>query len=355
MLVNSKALSIIRKYIKKYNLENEDYIKGKIINELKEKNLLVETEDGSLTLVSEDINEMMHSRIGALTEAIYKFVKPSNLEKMKEPKILDLCSGLCYNAVAALHFNKRAKIDMVEISEEVLFLSLFLDIPFEEHEIIKDKIREHFLPNYKSEHENIKLYIEDARKFIKKSQSCYDIVFHDAFSPKRDPTLYTYDFLREVYLRLKNGGVLLSYSSSIPFRSALVDNSFIISEEESLDRKRCISLAYKNRWSKRINEVDERVIALSITALPYRDKKLNARKEEIINEREKNKMILKDILTKKGKYISTKKIKKGKIPKELLDIQKENLNSTEIIKKMRKTYYGYYSFQDLIENFSHLY
>ena len=225
-------------------------------------------------------------------------------------------------------------------------MTLFLDIPYKEHEIIKDKVREYFLNKigieYKSDYDNINLYVGDARKFIIKSNKKYDVVFHDAFSPKRDPTLYTYDFLREVYKKMNDNGVLISYSSAIPFRSALVDCGFVISEEKSIERKRGITLAYKNPDFKpnRINDVDERVIALSVIALPYSDETLSSTKDKIIEDRERRREKLKEKLIKMGKYLSTKQIKKGNIPEEILKIQNEDLNSSEIIKKMRLKFFG---------------
>ncbi len=334
MKPQKEALEIVKKYISKYNEDNEDKIKENLLKEL--KNYLVRTGDGTVTLRSEDSKEMMHSSVGALTEAIYKFVKPTKLEERKDPFILDLCSGLTYNAVAALNYNRNAKIHMVEICEEVLFLSLFIDIPLKEHEIIKDKVREYFLNklgySYKSKYKNVILTVGDARK-VKFYN--YDVVFHDAFSPKRDPTLYTYNFLKKLYNSMNKNSVLSSYSSSIPFRRALVENNFIISEEKSPERKRGITLAYKDIDYKpnRVNEVDERLIALSISSIPYIDKTLSWSKEKIIKYREEIKLRVK---MEAGNYISTKKIRANKVPNEIVKIQKEDKNSTEIIKKMSK-------------------
>ena len=184
---------------------------------------------------------------------------------------------------------------MVEICEEALFLTLFLDIPYEEHEIIKDKVREYFLNKigieYKSDYDNINLYVGDARKFIIKSDKKYDVVFHDAFSPQRDAVLYTVDFLKEIYKKMDDDAVLISYSSSIPFRSALVEVGFVLSEGASVGRKRGITIAYKNpspnRDIQRISEVDERLISLSTVGVPYRDSNLDLEHNEIIKNREK--------------------------------------------------------------------
>ncbi len=328
MLPREEALMIIRRYIDRYNLKNENEIKKSLLKELLNKNLLIKTDDSTYTLPS--YGELMHSKVGALTEAIYKFAIPSEIDKYKKPKVLDLCSGLCYNAVAALHYNEMAIIDLVEICEEVLFLSIFLDIPLKEHEIVKDKLREYFLNKkgieYISPYDNLTINVIDAKKFIERTNKKYDIVFHDAFSPRRDNSLYRYEFLKGLYRVMNKNSKILSYSSSIPFRSGLIEAGFNIDEKESIGRKRGITLAYKNKVGK-INDVDERVIALSINSIPYIDNR------EFIKEK------LREKLKKENKYISTKKIKLAKIPNYLLEFQKLE-DSYTVIKEMRKHYFG---------------
>ena len=351
MLPNKTALDLIKKYIDIFKEGNNiDEFKKELINNLlNSSGVLVKTDDGTYTLVSEDEDELMHSRIGALTESVEKFAIPSNLKNMGNPKILDLCSGMGYNAIAALHFNKNCEIDMVEYSEETLFLSLCLDIPYKEHELIKEVIKDYFLNkrsnNKKIENKDIKnnkinLYVGDARKIVKKLDKKYNIVFHDAFSPQRDAVLYTVDFLKEIYKKMDDDAVLISYSSSIPFRSALVEVGFILSEGAPVGRKRGVTIAYKNPSSdrdlKRISEVDERLIALSTVGVPYRDSNLDLDHDTIIMNREVEREKLKEELSKIDRYYSTKKVKLGKIDEKFLNIQKLNLNSSEIIMRMKE-------------------
>ncbi|AEH06981.1 MnmC family methyltransferase [Methanothermococcus okinawensis] len=358
MLPNKTALKLIRKYITIFKEQRDiEEFKEELINNLINNRMLVKTDDGTYTLVSEEKDELMHSRIGALTESVEKFVIPSNLKDMDNPKILDLCSGMGYNTIAALHFNKNCNIDMVEYSEETLFLSLCLNIPYKEHELIKELIKDYFLKNNNynnnknnlnrtnnvgacSKNDKITLYLGDARKIVKNLNKTYNIVFHDAFSPQRDAVLYTVDFLKEIYKKMDNNSVLISYSSSIPFRSALVEVGFVLSEGAPIGRKRGITLAYKNpsldRDLKRISEVDERLIALSTVGVPYRDDNLNLDHDAIVINRENERKKLKEELSKINKYYSTKKVKLGKIDEKFLNIQKLDLNSSEIIKKMKE-------------------
>ena len=79
---------------------------------------------------------------------------------------------------------------------------------------------------------------------------------------------------------------------------------------------------------------------MSVIALPYRDETLSSTKDKIIEDRERRREKLKVKLIKIGKYLSTKQIKKGNIPEEILKLQKEDLNSSEIIKKMRLEFFG---------------
>ncbi|AXI25411.1 hypothetical protein CFE53_04400 [Methanofervidicoccus sp. A16] len=339
MLPNKVAIDIIRKYMARFEKgEDIENFRKDLIRDLLNHNLLVKTEDGTYTLVSECKEELMHSRIGALRESIEKFVIPSDLRSMKNPKILDLCSGIGYNSIGALHYNKNCRIDMVECCKEVLFLSLCLDMPYEEHNIIKDRIK-NFLEGDASR-SDINIYLEDGRSAIKKLEGRYNVVFHDAFSPQRDAVLYTVDFLREVYKKMDDDGVLISYSSSIPFRSALVEAGFIISEGNSVGRKRGITIAYKNpspdRKIRRIPLTDERLIAISTVGVPYRDPNLNLSHEEIIKNRNFERMIFKKKLLELGRYYSTKNVKLGKIDRKFLEIQKLDLNSTQVILKMRE-------------------
>ena len=339
MLPNKVAIDIIRRYMVRFERGEEiEKFKKDLIRDLLHHKVLIKTGDGTYTLVSECREELMHSKIGALKESVEKFIIPSNLRYMENPKILDLCSGIGYNSVGALHYNKNCRIDMVECCKEVLFLSLCLDIPYEEHNIIKDRIRD-FLDGDRSKG-SINIYLEDGRSAIKRLEGGYNVVFHDAFSPQRDAVLYTVDFLREVYKKMEDDSVLISYSSSIPFRSALVEAGFIISEGNSVGRKRGITIAYKNpspdRKIRRIPLTDERLIAISTVGVPYRDPNLDLTHEEIVKNRNLERMELKRKLIEAGKYYPTKKVKLGKVDKKFLEIQKLNLNSSEIILKMRE-------------------
>ena len=65
----------------------------------------IQTEDNTISLYNFDVGDVYHSKVGAYTEALRKYVIPSGIkdfvEKNKAVKILDVCYGLGYNAKTA--------------------------------------------------------------------------------------------------------------------------------------------------------------------------------------------------------------------------------------------------------------
>ena len=313
-----------------------------IMNILSNNNLLILTEDGTYTIRSEAESEYMHSRIGAMKEAFEKFATPSDIGNIKKPRILDLCSGLGYNSLAALVQNRDSYIDLLEISSEMIFLSQFISSPFKEKKILDEAVNRFF---HKKTMEKIRIFSEDARVYLQRDNiPQYDIIFHDGFSPANDPLLYTVEFLGLLYKHMSSTAVLLSYSSSIPFRSALIEAGFHIGEGPSIGRKRGITIAAINKNDRRIlsrlSYDDEKLIALSTIGVPFHDRTLKGTLEEIENNRMKNRQYEKS----RRDYLSSKKIKKDLVDNQYRKIYSDSTNSRDSILAMRE----YKSIENLI-------
>lgn len=305
-----------------------------ITSRLLEYNHLIKTEDGTYTICSEVESELMHSKIGAMREAFEKFATPSDIKKLKTPHILDLCSGLGYNALAALVHNSGSTIDMLEICMEMIFLSQYLDSIYCEKEILNKAVKGFFDDEPVG---NIRIFCDDARKILQQRMpEKYDVIFHDGFSPSNEPALYTVEFLRLLKKHMGEKSVLLSYSSSIPFRSALIEAGFYLGEGPSIGRKRGITIAAIQRDDYRIQNRlpadDEKLIALTTIGIPFRDKNLNDTAVNIINRRSVERKSARD----KGIYISAKKIKKNKIDHKFTLIQKQHRNSRDAVMALKE-------------------
>lgn len=283
------------------NGDIESRIRAK--NSLKE--YLVETEDGSYTFKSNQFHgksETMHTHHGAVTEAWEKFVKPAKLDGKKEVNILDICSGIGYNAASCLEYlddDVEISIDMVEISPETLALILLLDNPLNSYKfvkkavedelyqegLIKSKLLDDEIPDLIS----IQLHMEDARTFVQRNhkQKFYDALFLDPFSPLKSPELYSIDFFKILKSLLKDDGLILTYTSAAPVRSAIVGSGLHVGEGPSFGRSGgTIASPNPHMIHKKLSRADERMIALSDAGLPFKDPYLTDTSDIILQRRD---------------------------------------------------------------------
>lgn len=305
------------------------------------KEYLVKTDDGSYTFKSNLINEKsetMHTYHGAINESMEKFVKPSKLKGKGKVSVLDLCSGLGYNAASCIEFldnDDEIEIDMVEISKETIAGALLIDNPIKSYEFIKvtveDELYKEGYVGFKfhtkelSERLSINIYIKDAREVVKElKDKKYDAIFLDPFSPRMCPELYTLEFFLLLKNMLKDDGIILTYTSAAPVRSAMVRSGLHVGEGPQFGRKSGGTVAVKKSKiiKKSLSLEHERMIALSDAGIPFRDPKLNETSEKILLKREEERK------SKRGftKFASTvktplylyKDLKEGRLKRRVL-------------------------------------
>jgi len=186
------------------------------------------TKDGTLTLKSEKYNECYHSSEGAYTESLYKHVLPGYKAAEEfdyyggEIRILDICFGLGYNTLCAiLHKpeNVKLKIFSPELDRDLVESLKDFKYPqeFENLKHIIDALSTFF--SYKSDDVEIDLFIGDAREYIKKLSDIH-IVYQDAFSPKVNTELWTFDYFKDIVKLLSKSGIITTYSVATPVRCA---------------------------------------------------------------------------------------------------------------------------------------
>ena len=195
---------------------------------------LVETEDGTFTARSETYDECYHStRDGALRESLKKHVEPafSFVDPSKERlKVLDICFGLGYNTLTTLlylqqhNITKPIRIVSPEM-DEALVRSL-AEFPYPEalrpFEKVIEKIAE--TGRYEDERVSIEVFFGDARDFLKKCDETFDIVYQDAFSPKKNPLLWTKEYFADLTAHLAKDGIVTTYSSATPVRMGMAES-----------------------------------------------------------------------------------------------------------------------------------
>jgi tRNA U34 5-methylaminomethyl-2-thiouridine-forming methyltransferase MnmC len=127
----------------------------------------------------------------------------------------------------------------------------------------------------------------------------------DPFSPAKCPELYTLEFFLKLKNLIKEDGIILTYTSAAPVRSAMVQTGLHVGEGPPFGRKSGGTIAAKDLKiiQKSLLYKDERMIALSDAGIPFRDPQLNGSSEEIKTRRETERKSVRSI----QKFASTVK------------------------------------------------
>jgi len=203
----------------------------------------VETADGSFTCHSEQFDECYHStKDGAFKESLKKHIEPAFTlidSSKKELTILDICFGLGYNTLTTLYFvNKNAfnyKLHIVSPEFDESLVRSLDKFPYpkslQPFKPIISKISK--TGCYEDENIRIDVVFGDAREFLKRTDLTFDIVYQDAFSPKKNPLLWTKEYFADLSKHLTNDAIVTTYSSATPVRMGMVENSLFVYEPPS--------------------------------------------------------------------------------------------------------------------------
>ena len=265
------------------------------------------TDDGSYSINSKEINhkvETLHTSTGAISESFEKFIKPMKFNYDEDIAILDICAGIGYNTSAAIDdfiensHKSSLTVDMVEISKATLACGLLVPSPITAHDITKKAIEDELVrEDYAAlscekteipENININVYIEDARKTVQKlDDNTYDAIFLDPFSQNMAPELFSLEFFKQFRRLIKDDGIVATYTSSAPVRSAFIEADFYIGRGPIFGRKQGGTLASPNplMLETSLPKNDEIRIALSDVGIPFRDPNLDDDSDSILERR----------------------------------------------------------------------
>jgi len=195
------------------------------------------SEDGTYTAYSKEYDEHYHStKDGALNESLYKHVYPAFKIKqnLDELNILDICFGLGFNTLSTLFYLKqigstcRVNIYSPELDSDLINSLKDFTFPdeFEEYKHIIFALVDDGI--YSDDTLHVELFTGDARKYIKKFNDFFDIVYQDAFSPSTNPILWTKEYFTDIKKACKKDAVITTYSIALPTRLALYENDYLI-------------------------------------------------------------------------------------------------------------------------------
>lgn len=186
------------------------------------------TKDGSVTFLNKEVGDFYHALSGAKDESFEKYAKALDVNSVNNPIIFDICSGLGYNAAAALDtITSSPTIYLFENDKEILAQSLDLDPGFKSYHHIKSLIKsflESGATTYKKDSIHLILMFGDARKTINQvnDKDKADFIFFDPFSPSKVPDMWTEQFFIDIKNKSKPGAKLATYSCARFVRNNMI-------------------------------------------------------------------------------------------------------------------------------------
>jgi tRNA U34 5-methylaminomethyl-2-thiouridine-forming methyltransferase MnmC len=211
---------------------------------------LIRTEDGSFTLFSLLYQEACHSLTGAKKETISYYIEGCEIldksQKFSPLNILEVGFGLGVGLLTTM--------EMIPSDKTCYFVSLekdrgLLDWFCEEHRELKLKWNgdrlESFVNNFK-----ISLLLGDGRevlsKFLKSRPVKFHAIYQDAFSPKKNPSLWTKEWFTLLKTASHEEVILSTYSASSSVRKTLHEAGWGVQNAEGFGKKRTSTRALLN-------------------------------------------------------------------------------------------------------------
>jgi tRNA U34 5-methylaminomethyl-2-thiouridine-forming methyltransferase MnmC len=205
------------------------------------------TEDGSKTLHSPLFGEDCHSSYGARTETLIYYIQGCQIQQKindhQEINILEVGFGfgLGLRTTYEETLNIKGKVQYVTLEMDLDLLKfvkgkkLFED--FEWIETTKEII-------LKKDHFSAKIIKGDARITLPKVENLkFHAIYQDAFSPKKNPKLWTVEWFRLLKKLSYEDCILSTYSASSSIRKSLIEAGWIVKNGLKFSGKRSSTIA----------------------------------------------------------------------------------------------------------------
>lgn len=212
----------------------------------------VPTEDGSLTLYSEQFDENCHSTAGARNETQTHYLEGCEVEQLlslhQTVHVLEVgfATGLGWEMTKALAFeypHSTLHFVSLELDEDLIQWVL----PHAVKKVSKGVVW------YELTEQNAKLTViaGDARSslpcWIQQFPERFHAIYQDAFSPKKNPTLWTVEWFTLLGQLALPGCIMSTYSSSVSIRKSMVEAGWGVRGGKNFGPKKSSTRAH---WQK---------------------------------------------------------------------------------------------------------
>ncbi len=194
------------------------------------KREIIVTNDGSTTIHLPEWNEQYHSKHGAVQEAYHVFIKNGlSLFSDTTVTILEIGFGTGLNSfITFLEAQKyRLTIDYVGVEaypislDEILKMNYIETLKASRYTSVFEKMH---AQEWDTKH-TISTYFSllKRKQFFQQitDQDKFNLIYFDAFGARVQPELWTEELFKKMFVSLKKGGVLVTYSAKGSVRRAL--------------------------------------------------------------------------------------------------------------------------------------
>jgi len=217
---------------------------------------IIVTEDGSHSLLNEDLNETYHSRHGAMQESAYVFISKGldfvqQRDNQSPISILEIGFGTGLNAWLSLEWarDKNKMIKYYSLETFPLPLEIWESLNYSSQPEATEFKNLHRAP-WQTWNE-----INPVFSLFKDNQSLQDVtlpsnhfelIYFDAFAPNKQPEMWELPLLRKVVASMKSGSVFVTYCAKGQLKRDLKSLGLIVESLPGPPGKREMIRAVKN-------------------------------------------------------------------------------------------------------------
>jgi tRNA U34 5-methylaminomethyl-2-thiouridine-forming methyltransferase MnmC len=220
-----------------------------------------ETEDGSLTLFSTYFNEACHSHAGATEETLYNYIEGTEVTTRLKQYQSKKEHFTIFEVGFGTGLGLKTTLEAVKDTYNLHFISCELDRKLTEKRLQSLQL-EGLLANFEWDDSKelfhakdhygaqITILVGDIRKglprFIQQNPDLkVNSIYQDAFSPKRNPLLWTKQWFALLGFIASEDCILSTYSSTKAMWKSLIETEWRVCEVKGYGQKKISTRAYR--------------------------------------------------------------------------------------------------------------
>lgn len=211
------------------------------------KREIIQTSDGSTSILLPDWNETYHSKFGAIQEAKHVFIQNGlALFQGQSVSILEIGFGTGLNAfitfLEAKGYQQQIDYTGVEAfpvsNEDVLKMNYVDQLEASSHEAVFLKMHQCSWNQPYDLDEDFKLTKQNKKFQEISDENKYDLIYFDAFGFRVQPELWSLELFQIMHSALRHRGVLVTYACRSIIKKNMLDAGFTVEKLKGPPGKR---------------------------------------------------------------------------------------------------------------------